>query len=175
MADDAPFLPGLSPVAGKPVQVTFDAGQLTSDGGVLVLAEIERRLGIGERLARCLEGCADSPERGNPDRQLPFLEQLPVEIPLRLRDVEVLRAGHPFAVEAGDDAQHVLPHRVAASTTTTAAEGQNTEVGNGAEVTEVTADSAAEDAGIEPGDVVIAVGDRPVTSSTVRACSSTTL
>jgi putative serine protease PepD len=51
-------------------------------------------------------------------------------------------------------------------TTTTAAEGQNTEVGNGAEVTEVTADSAAEDAGIEPGDVVIAVGDRPVTSST---------
>ena len=55
MADDAPFFPGLSPVAGKPVQVTFDAGQLTSEGGVLVLAEIERRLGIGERLARCLE------------------------------------------------------------------------------------------------------------------------
>jgi hypothetical protein len=55
MADDAPFLPGLSPIAGKPVQVTFDAGRLTSDGGVLVLAEIERRLGIAERLARCLE------------------------------------------------------------------------------------------------------------------------
>jgi len=55
MADDAPFLPGLSPVAGKPVQVTFDAGRLSSDGGVLVLAEIERRLGIAERLARCLE------------------------------------------------------------------------------------------------------------------------
>jgi hypothetical protein len=55
MADDAPFLPGLSPVAGKPVQVTFDAGRLTSDGGVLVLAEIERRLGIAERLARCIE------------------------------------------------------------------------------------------------------------------------
>ena len=55
MADDAPFLPGLSPVAGKPVQITFDAGRLTSDGGVLVLAEIERRLNIAERLARCLE------------------------------------------------------------------------------------------------------------------------
>jgi S1-C subfamily serine protease len=50
--------------------------------------------------------------------------------------------------------------------TRTAAEGQNTEVGNGAEVTEVTADSAAEDAGIQPGDVVTAVGDRPVTTST---------
>jgi hypothetical protein len=55
MADDARFLPGLSPVAGKPVQVTFDAGRLSSDGGVLVLAEIERRLGIAERLARCIE------------------------------------------------------------------------------------------------------------------------
>jgi len=54
MTDDAPFLPGLPPVAGKPVQVAFDGGRLTSDGGVLVLAEIERRLGIAERLARCL-------------------------------------------------------------------------------------------------------------------------
>jgi Transposase DDE domain group 1 len=62
MADDAPFLPGLSPVAGKPVQVTFDAGRLTSDGGVLVLAEIERRLGIAARLARCLED-PRAPER----------------------------------------------------------------------------------------------------------------
>ena len=62
MADDAPFLPGLSPVAGKPVRVTFDAGRLTSDGGVLVLAEIERRLGIAERLAGCIED-PRAPER----------------------------------------------------------------------------------------------------------------
>src|ERR671912_470391 len=62
MADDAPFLPGLSPVAGKPVHVTFDAGRLTSDGGVLVLAEVERRLGIAARLARCLED-PRAPER----------------------------------------------------------------------------------------------------------------
>ena len=54
MADDAPFLPGLSPVVGKAVQVMFDAGRLTSDGGVLVLAEIERHLGIAERLAGCI-------------------------------------------------------------------------------------------------------------------------
>lgn len=62
MADDAPFLPGLSPLAGKPVQVTFDAGRLTSDGGVLMLAEIERSLGIAERLARCIED-PRAPER----------------------------------------------------------------------------------------------------------------
>lgn len=55
MNKDAPFLPGLSPVAGKPVHVDFDGGRLTSDGGVLVLAEIERKLGLAERLARCIE------------------------------------------------------------------------------------------------------------------------
>ena len=62
----------------------------------------------------------------------------------------------------------------------TAAAGQNTEVGNGAEVVSVEPDSAAEDAGIAPGDVVTAVGDRPVTSSTeltaaVRSTLSATL
>jgi hypothetical protein len=54
MAEHAPFLPGLSPVGGKPVHLTFDGGRLTSDAGVLLLAEIERRLGLAERLARCL-------------------------------------------------------------------------------------------------------------------------
>jgi hypothetical protein len=62
MADDAPFLPGLSPVAGKPVHISFDAGLLTSDGGVLVLAEIERKLGLAERLACCLDD-PRAPER----------------------------------------------------------------------------------------------------------------
>jgi hypothetical protein len=38
----------------KPVQVAFDGGRLTSDGGVLVLAGIERRVGLAERLARCI-------------------------------------------------------------------------------------------------------------------------
>ena len=48
-------LPGLSPVCGKPVVARFDGGRLSSDGGVLLLAEIERRLGIAERLACCIE------------------------------------------------------------------------------------------------------------------------
>ena len=55
MVQHAPFLPGLSPVGGKPVHVAFDGGRLTSDAGVLVLAEIERKLGVAERLARCIE------------------------------------------------------------------------------------------------------------------------
>lgn len=62
MTEDAPFLPGLSPVAGKPVHVAFDGGRLTSDAGVLLLAEIERKLGLADRLARCIED-PRAPER----------------------------------------------------------------------------------------------------------------
>src|SRR3954447_25251822 len=51
-----------SSVAGKAVRVAFDGGHLTSDAGVLVLAEIERRLRVAERLARCLTD-PRSPER----------------------------------------------------------------------------------------------------------------
>ena len=43
-----------SSVAGKAVRAAFDGGRLTSDAGVLGLAEVERRLGIAERLACCL-------------------------------------------------------------------------------------------------------------------------
>jgi len=62
MTEDAPFLPGLSPVAGKPVHVAFDGGRMSSDAGVLVLAEIERKLGLADRLARCIED-PRAPER----------------------------------------------------------------------------------------------------------------
>lgn len=62
MTEDARFLPGLSAVAGKPVHVAFDGGRLTSDAGVLVLAEIERKLGLADRLARCIED-PRAPER----------------------------------------------------------------------------------------------------------------
>ena len=51
-----------SPVVGKEVRVTFNGGRLTYDAGVLPLADIERRLGIAERLARCIED-PRSPER----------------------------------------------------------------------------------------------------------------
>jgi hypothetical protein len=58
MVDTLP-LPGLSPVAGKEVVARFDGGRLSSDGGLLVVREIERRLGIAERLAACIEDRRD--------------------------------------------------------------------------------------------------------------------
>ncbi len=48
-------LPGLSSVAGRPVKACFDGGSLSSDAGVLVLREVEGRLDVAERLARCLD------------------------------------------------------------------------------------------------------------------------
>jgi S1-C subfamily serine protease len=48
----------------------------------------------------------------------------------------------------------------------TAVDDDIREVGTGAEVVEVEPGSAAADAGIQPGDVIIAVGERPVTTST---------
>jgi Transposase DDE domain group 1 len=49
-------------IAGKVVRAAFDGGCLTSDAGVPLLADIERRLEIAERLARCLTD-PRSPER----------------------------------------------------------------------------------------------------------------
>ena len=55
-------LAGLSPVAGLPVVARFDGGQLSSDGGLLALREVERRLGIADRLAACIDD-PRAPER----------------------------------------------------------------------------------------------------------------
>ena len=60
--EPTPSLAGLSPVCGKPIIARFDGGQLSSDGGLLALREVERRLGIAERLAACIED-PRAPER----------------------------------------------------------------------------------------------------------------
>src|SRR6478736_5828220 len=62
MTEATEILPGLPAVKGKPVHVAFDGGRLTSDAGILLLAAIEQRLKIAERLAACLEDPRD-PDR----------------------------------------------------------------------------------------------------------------
>ena len=54
MNETIAYLPGLSPVENKELCARFDGGRLSSDGGVLLLAGIEKRLGLAARLARCL-------------------------------------------------------------------------------------------------------------------------
>ena len=61
MNDPTLPLTGLSSVRSKSVVARFDGGMLSSNGGVLALAEVEKRLRVGERLARCIDDprCAD--------------------------------------------------------------------------------------------------------------------
>ena len=55
MSDPTLPLEGLSSVNGKAVIARFDGGTLSSDSGVIALAEVEKRLGVAGRLARCID------------------------------------------------------------------------------------------------------------------------
>lgn len=59
MTDGNEVFSAFPAVGGKSVRLAFDGGRLTSDAGVLLLAEVERRLGIAERLARCIDDRRD--------------------------------------------------------------------------------------------------------------------
>ena len=86
--DDDSFLPfSLPAVCRKKVSIAFDGGRLSSDGGVLLLREVERRLGVAARLADCLR------DRRDPCR----IDHAIVEM-LRLR-MFLIAAGY----EDGDD------------------------------------------------------------------------
>jgi hypothetical protein len=51
MAEATPFLRGLSPVWSKPLTATRDAGNLSSNGGLVVLREAARRLDLAAVIA----------------------------------------------------------------------------------------------------------------------------
>jgi hypothetical protein len=51
MTDATPFLPGLSPLAGKPLTAAMDAGNLSANGGLVVLREVADRLGLAQAIA----------------------------------------------------------------------------------------------------------------------------
>ena len=59
MQEHTGYLPGLSPIEGKRVQVAFDGGMPSSDRGVLLLREVERNFGFADRLAACLHDRRD--------------------------------------------------------------------------------------------------------------------
>jgi Transposase DDE domain group 1 len=54
-----PILPGLSPVETKVLTATFDAGRLSSDGGLIVLREIGTRLDLAETIVGSLRDARD--------------------------------------------------------------------------------------------------------------------
>jgi hypothetical protein len=50
---DTSALPGLSPVSSEALIARFDRGEMSYDGGLLALREIEAQLGVAGRLAAC--------------------------------------------------------------------------------------------------------------------------
>lgn len=60
----------LSPLRNKPVLVTQDGGDLTSDAGLLLLSELDQRLQLLPRVARCLQ---DPRQQGKVRHTLPTL------------------------------------------------------------------------------------------------------
>jgi hypothetical protein len=74
MSKDTVLPFNLPSVCRKKVSVAFDGGMLSSDAGVLLLRNVERRLGIVARLASCLK-----------DKRDPDLIEHTVEEMLRLR------------------------------------------------------------------------------------------
>jgi hypothetical protein len=54
LSDDSAAAFSFPAVRGKKVTAAFDGGRLTSDGGVLVLAQAERMMAICGRLAACI-------------------------------------------------------------------------------------------------------------------------
>jgi hypothetical protein len=55
MNQDSQLSFALPSVSGKKVTAAFDGGMLSSDGGVALLAEAERRLGIADKLASAID------------------------------------------------------------------------------------------------------------------------
>ena len=54
MLNDSAVPFGFPAIGRKKVTAAFDGGRLTSDGGVLLLAQAERRMGMAGRLASCI-------------------------------------------------------------------------------------------------------------------------
>jgi hypothetical protein len=86
--ESSPMLPGLSSVVGKAMVARFDAAHMSSDGGLLVLREVERRIGLAHRLGGCIQ-----------DRRLPERVQHGLDEILRFRML-MIAAGY----EDGNDA-----------------------------------------------------------------------
>ena len=100
---DPTVLPFAFPsVRGKKLTAAFDGGRLTSDGGVLLLAQAGRRLGIADKLAAVI------PDRRDPSRVLHPLPEILLARILAIAcgyedadDLDHLRADPAFKLACG--------------------------------------------------------------------------
>jgi len=70
MINDSVVPFGFTAICGKKVTAAFDGGRLTSDGGVLLLAQAERKMQICKQLAACIA------DRRDPSRVVHSLDDI---------------------------------------------------------------------------------------------------
>jgi putative serine protease PepD len=119
-----------------------------NSGGALVNGAGEV-IGINTAIATVAGG---APGSGSQSGNIGVGFAIPANAATRIAS-EIIATGHATRAFLGVSAR-------------TASSGDNSEIGAGAEIASVQAGSAAADAGLRQGDVVTAVGDRQVTSST---------
>ena len=88
-------------VRGKKLTAAFDGGRLSSDGGVLLLAQAARRLGIAEKLAAVI------PDRRDPSR---IVHPLPEILLARILAIACGYEGVQRAFETGIDFDAIFAH-----------------------------------------------------------------
>jgi S1-C subfamily serine protease len=119
-----------------------------NSGGALVNAAGEV-VGINSAIATVASGASGSQSQSG---NIGVGFAIPSNTVKRIAD-EIIKTGSATRAFLGVSAQ-------------TAADDQNADVGTGAQIVKVESGSAASDAGLKVGDVITAVGDRPVTTST---------
>ena len=102
MTEAIPFLPGLSPVQGKPLTATFDAGRLSSDGGTIVLREIALRLGLPEIITAPLPDDRDALRVIHPYTDMALARMVAIAAGYEdCDDLDALRSDPAFKIACG--------------------------------------------------------------------------
>jgi hypothetical protein len=97
-----PILPGLSAVEGKPLTATFDAGRLSSDGGLIVLREIATHLGLAEAITGPLGDDRDASRVRHSYAEMALARMLMIAAGYEdCDDVDALRADPALKIAVG--------------------------------------------------------------------------
>jgi hypothetical protein len=97
-----PFLPGLSPVGRKSLTATFDAGRLSSDGGLIVLREIALHLDLAQAIAGRLRDERDPPRVLHSYAEMALARMLMIAAGYEdCDDIDALRADPALKIAVG--------------------------------------------------------------------------
>ena len=102
MTDDTTLPFSFPAVRGKKLSAAFDGGRLSSDGGVMLLAEAARRMGIAEKLAAVIPDARDPTRVVHPLAEILLARILAIACGYEdADDLDALRADPAFKLACG--------------------------------------------------------------------------